>query len=191
MSTKQIFYLASSSPRRRDILKKMRIPFQVVRTLYHEKKIPNAPPEKLVMWHAASKARKAVIPRGVRFVIGADTVVVYKGEILGKPRNQKDAIRMLNMLSGDHHYVFTGMSIIDHQTHDILTGCAITKVHFKKLSDKAILDYFKKVNPLDKAGAYAIQEGPKIVRKIEGSYSNVVGFPVELFRKMMKDIKKS
>ncbi|MBI4971007.1 MAG: Maf family protein [Candidatus Omnitrophica bacterium] len=120
--------------------------------------------------------------------MGADTVVVFKEHILGKPKNKKDAVRMLTILSGRTHSVFTGVSILDRKHHSLITGYARTDVFFKKLSAKAILDYIEKVHVLDKAGAYAIQEGPKIAANIKGSYSNVVGLPTELLRSMLKEI---
>ena len=185
---KFFIYLASQSPRRKEILSKMKIPFRVVKSDYVEKKIPDAGPEQTVMWHACQKARRAKVPAGARFVLGADTVVVYEEHILGKPKNLKEAAKMLSMLSGKEHFVLTGISIVDHEMHSIETGYSRTKVKFKKLTPKAIQDYMKKVHVLDKAGSYAIQEGPKIVSKIEGSHSNVVGLPMELLRTMLKEL---
>ncbi len=185
-----VIYLASQSPRRREILKEMRVPFRVVPSVYEEKIVSNMSPDQLAMWHAASKARYAQAPKQARFVLGADTIVVMDEHILGKPESMEHARRMLGLLSGKAHFVLTAISIFDHKTHSILTGCAVTKVFFKKLSGKDISNYLAKVNPLDKAGAYAIQEGPKIVKKIEGSYSNVVGLPKELLRELLKDLEK-
>ncbi len=183
----EIIYLASQSPRRKELLGKMKLSFCVVSSNYHEKKIPEAGAEQTAMWHACQKARNAKIPLGARLVLGADTLVVLEDQIMGKPKNLKEAERMLAQLSGKCHYVVTGVSLIDHATHVILTGYTRTAVYFKKLSSKAIKEYFKKVNPLDKAGGYAIQEGPKLVRKIEGSYTNVIGLPVELVKQLLKD----
>ncbi|MBI4398023.1 MAG: septum formation protein Maf [Candidatus Omnitrophica bacterium] len=184
-----ILYLASASLRRREILQEMNIPFRSAPSAYHERRIPGMPARQLVMWHAASKALHARLPRNARFVLGADTVALFGKKILGKPRNIKEAFRMLRMLSSRPHFVLTGIAILDCKRTLLLTRCAVTKIWMKPLSVKEIRDYFKQVNPLDKAGAFGIQEGPEIIKKIKGSYSNVMGLPKELMQAMMKELR--
>ncbi|MBI1870442.1 MAG: septum formation protein Maf [Chlamydiae bacterium] len=181
-------YLASQSPRRREILEKMKIPFQVVSSSYHEKIFKGIEPEELVLRHALGKARKAEVPKSAQWILGADTMVFCRGKALGKPRHLKEALKMMKALSGQRHEVWTGVVLWDRISDRLLTGCAQTYVWIKNLTEARILYYFNCVNPLDKAGAYAIQEGPKIVERINGSYSNVVGLPKELLNKMLRSI---
>lgn len=182
-----MIYLASRSPRRQEILAKMKIPFRVVPSRYREEHLPGVEPEKLVLWHACQKARGARVPRNGRFVLGADTLVFLGDRILGKPKDKKQARRMLVMLSGKAHKVITGVSLLDRKTHSIFTGFEKTKVYFRRLSARDIRDYLARVKTLDKAGAYAIQEGHEIIRRIEGSWSNVVGLPIKLVKQMLKE----
>lgn len=122
-------------------------------------------------------------------VIGADTVVFHDGEILGKPGGAGKATMMLRKLSGKHHKVYTGVTIINSDTGDELTRHEETTVWFKELDDEAVEAYVATGEPLDKAGAYGIQgKGGALVDRIEGSYSNVVGLPLELVREMLDKI---
>jgi septum formation protein len=185
---KTMIYLASQSPRRKEILRKLGIPFRVAESSYREKKIPGAPPEELVLKHALGKAVQARVLNKKRWVLGADTIVYCERKILGKPKSMKDAFRMIQMLSGKSHEVYTGIVLLQASSGKIYSGLAVTKVFFKKLKAENIHEYFQTMNPLDKAGAYAIQEGMVIVKKIEGSYTNVVGLPAELLTLMLKNI---
>jgi len=194
MPTQKIFlYLASQSARRKEILGKMKIPFCVVPSSYIERMVRTLKvrkPQSLVMDHAKGKITKARLPAKARYVLGADTIVWYRKRILGKPKTWREAVEMITLLSGHSHYVFTGMAMVDRKRKKVLTGYSKTKVFFKQLSERDVLTYVKKIDPFDKAGGYAIQKGPKIVKKIVGSYSNVVGLPVELVKKMLKQIRK-
>lgn len=183
-----MIYLASQSPRRKEIMRELGISFRVVASSYHEKRIPGISPEELVLRHAWGKAVQARIPNKKRWVLGADTIVSCKDTVLGKPKSMKDAFRMIQMLSGKSHEVYTGMVLFQPSSGKICTGVAVTKVYFKKLKTQDICKYFQTMNPLDKAGAYAIQEGAAIVEKIEGSYTNVVGLPTELLKLILKNI---
>jgi septum formation protein len=185
---KNMIYLASQSPRRKEILRKLGIPFRVAASSYHEKRIPGASPEELVLKHALGKAVQARVPNKKRWILGADTIVYCKRKILGKPKSMKDAFKMIQMLSGKGHEVYTGMVLLQPSSGEIYSGLAVTKVFFKKLKAQNIREYFQTMNPLDKAGAYAIQEGAAVVKKIEGSYTNVVGLPAELLQHMLKNI---
>ena len=126
-----------------------------------------------------------------KIVIGSDTVVAYKGIVLGKPKDEADAFRMLKMLSGKKHAVYTGVCFMKVQDGKTVayTKADKTLVYFNELSDEWIWAYIKGGSPMDKAGAYGIQDGG-LVKKIKGSYSNVVGFPLELVAKMIKKTEK-
>ena len=182
-----MIYLASQSPRRSEILKNLRIPFRVVRSAYTEKNSRKINPEILVLEHAWGKVSHAHVPKKARFVLGSDTIVYCQDQILGKPRSLSEAKRMLKMLSGREHRVFTGIVLGDLKTDSYGCGVAETQVYMDVLSEGRIQEYFSEVSPWDKAGSYAIQEGPRIVKRIRGSYTNVVGFPVELLKLLLED----
>ena len=181
-----LLYLASASPRRREILTKMKVAFRVVKSRYEEKHHTHLSPRELVLQHAAGKAKEAIVPSAAQFILGADTLVYCSRKILGKPKTEKEAVRMLSLLSGKAHHVYTGVVLWDRKAGKMKTMVSKTKVHVKKLSEEEILAYIPKVNSLDKAGAYAIQMRPKIVTKIQGSYSNVIGLPEEAVRRLLK-----
>lgn len=179
-----VIYLASQSPRRKEILKKMGIPFRVVKSSYEEK-YKKCSPSKLVMDHAVGKAHGVQLALKQGFVLGSDTIVYCRGKVLGKPKTIADAVKMLGFISGRPHFVYTGVALKNLESGKTVKGFEKTKVFIKKLSRTEILEYIPKVNSLDKAGAYAIQIKPFIVEKIEGSYSNVVGLPEQLVRKLI------
>lgn len=183
-------YLASQSARRQQILTDLRIPFKVVSSAYHEYPCPKKSPRILSVEHAVGKVRKAVLPATARWVLGGDTIVWFKGHGLGKPKTRQEALRVLKRLSGKRHAVYTGLALWDRVTDEILTGCAKTEVWMKPFSVEQIENYVDTIHPYDKAGAYAIQASPKIVRKIQGSYSNVVGLPKELLRSLIRKITR-
>ena len=185
-----VLYLASQSSRRQEILDSMRIPFKVVPSHYRERWSRKKSPQELSVRHALGKVRKAVLPARARFVLGGDTIVWHDGHGLGKPKHRAEALRTLRRLAGKKHEVVTGLVLWDRKTGRILSGCSKTDVWMKAFGEDALADYIQKVHPYDKAGAYAIQGRPKIVRKIRGSYSNVVGLPRELLRKMLNQIFK-
>lgn len=168
----------------------MRVSFRVIPSFYHEQRETNIHPEKLAIQHAVGKVRRAKIPKRARFVLGADTIVVYRKKILGKPLSSKEAIQMLRMLSGRWHKVITGLALLDCQTGETKTAYAVTDVQMNKLSLKQIEHYLNAIDPFDKAGSYAIQEGPRIVRRIQGSYSNVIGLPKSLLRQMLRSMRE-
>ena len=185
-----ILYLASQSSRRQELLKELKVPFKVVPSAYRERWCRKTAPEVLCVRHATGKARRAVLPRAARFVLGGDTIVWHRGRGLGKPRNRAEALRMLNGLAGKKHAVYTGLAIWDRKTGHVLTGCAKTDVWMKPVGKAWLQKYADTIHLFDKAGAYAIQAPMKIVRKIQGSYSNVVGLPKELLRKMLKEMSQ-
>lgn len=184
-----VIYLASQSPRRKEILRKMKVSFRVVKSSYEEK-AKKCSPSKLVMDHAEGKAGGAQVASRQGCVLGSDTIVYCRGKILGKPKTVSAAVKMLGFISGRTHFVYTGVALKDLASGKTVKGFEKTKVFIKKLSREEILKYIPKVNSLDKAGAYAIQMKPSIVKKIEGSYSNVVGLPEKLVKKLLVCIKR-
>jgi septum formation protein len=171
--------LASASPRRIELLDSAGISFKTVPGDIDEICLPDETPERHVLRLAREKAMNVAGKSDGRFFIGADTIVLCKGEIMGKPMDSDDAERMLLKLSGNSHEVITGFNIYDKQK-DISIGDAVnTVVFFKTLCMEEIRAYIATGCPFDKAGAYAIQGGAAyMIRKIEGSYTNVVGLPL-------------
>ena len=145
--------------------------------------LAGAAPQVLAMQNAQRKARAIAGRHPDGLVVGADTIVVLNGAVFGKPRDMAEAESMLARLSGHRHDVFTGVCIIHHVMETELTFAERTGVWMRALSVAQIRDYFTKVNPLDKAGAYGAQEhGELIIERVEGSFSNVMGLPVERLR---------
>ncbi|HVM62805.1 MAG TPA: Maf family protein [Verrucomicrobiae bacterium] len=175
--------LASASPRREQLLREMGLHFHVVLPNDVEELTAGAAPDVLAIQNAQRKARAVAGRHPDAIVIGADTVVVLNGKIFGKPLDRDDAHRMLTELAGQRHEVITGVCLVHRSLDTELLFADTTRVWMRPLASAQIMEYLAKVNPLDKAGAYAIQEhGDGIVARIEGSYSNVVGLPVERLR---------
>lgn len=168
--------LASQSPRRRELMSLLRIPFTVRVADIDETMEPSMPPCDEVARVSRLKAR-AVAHNADDIVIAADTIVVCSGQVLGKPRDEADAYRMLTMLSGRDHQVMTGLTVLQGQKEVSCTE--VTDIHFRPLTEKEILAYIATGEPMDKAGAYGIQGGAALfAEKISGDYFNVVGLPV-------------
>ena len=187
-----MIYLASTSPRRKALLKKAGIPFRALRPAYEEDNRLKAPPSKLVQIHALRKAESCV--RLVRdgTLLAADTVVYLQGEIIGKPKNRKEARQILEKLQGTRHSVYTGVAILKVASGRVTKKFVFfekTVVRLKAFTNKGIEGYLKKVNPLDKAGAYAIQSPHSgIVQEVKGLFSNAVGLPIE---KILKKLRRT
>ena len=185
------FILASKSPRRKEILEKINLKFEIVPSNIDESVIEKqTPPKDYCIQLAVLKAQNVSNIYNKATVIGADTIVVINDNILNKPKNIRDAENMLNMLSNNEHQVITGVSIenknlnISHSFYDI------SSVSFYKLSNKEIKKYIDIYKPLDKSGSYGIQDGSAIfVKRIIGSYDNIMGFPVSKFYQFIKKIK--
>lgn len=174
--------LASSSPRRRELLESMGLDFEVVPSLAEEH--PEGGPEEAVRQLARQKARDVARRYPQDYVLGADTLVALQGVSLGKPRDLEDAARMLRMLSGRWHEVFTGVCLISPGGEQL--GAEVTRVRFDPLNEEDIRRYCASGEPLGKAGAYAIQGmAGMFIPEIQGCYSNVVGLPTALVRAMM------
>ena len=172
--------LASASPRRAELLRQLRPEFQIVPSDAEEIFDDQLTPRELCQLNAHRKARAVAKKIPDALVLGADTLVFLDGEILGKPRDLADAKRMLARLQGQTHQVVTGVSLIHLRGHRERLFAVSTAVTFRPLTAAQIDEYLSKMNPLDKAGAYAIQEhGDLIVSEVSGSFSNVVGLPVE------------
>jgi septum formation protein len=171
--------LASASPRRAELLASAGIIFTVVPGDINETPLPEEEPVAHVLRLAEGKAREVASRGGGRFFIGADTIVLCAGEIMGKPCDNADAGRMLRRLSGRTHQVITGFAVLDRMSGKSLSRAVSTDVTFKPLDDEEISAYVSTGCPLDKAGAHAIQGGAAyMVEKINGSYTNVVGLPL-------------
>lgn len=173
--------LASSSPRRRELLSTLGLGFDVIHPSSDETVLKNETPEDFALRVSAEKASSVSTTLGDGVVvIGADTIVVVDGEILGKPEDREEASSMLRKLSGKEHHVYTAFSIVRPKNEILHSEIVDTRVRVKTLAASEIEGYIKTGEPMDKAGAYGIQGiGSFMVRGIEGSYSNVVGLPVE------------
>jgi nucleoside triphosphate pyrophosphatase len=175
--------LASASPRRAELLRQLGFKFQVVPSPTEELTHEHLSPQELCQLNAHRKARALAKKMPDALVLAADTLVFLDREILGKPADYSEARRMFEHLQGQTHQVVTGVSLIHLRAYRERIFAASTDVRFRRLNAEQIQNYFSLVNPLDKAGAYAIQEhGELIVEEISGSFSNVVGLPVERLR---------
>jgi septum formation protein len=191
---KQPLVLASSSPRRKQLLELLNVPFNVVDSNVDETVEFGPSPAEIAKMLANRKAQSVANMIGPgHIVIGADTIVVLNHRVLGKPNDRNDAIEMLLALQGKVHEVFTGIAIIDDKNSKELRKEIVqvsrTLVHMRKLTLSQIENYVDSGEPMDKAGAYAIQGfGSVFVESIEGCYFNVVGLPVSLFVNMMEEL---
>jgi len=177
--------LASSSPRRAELLRNAAIPFTVCAVDVTEARRPQEWPEDYVRRVAEEKAKAALTRHPDKFVLGADTVVIVDGQVLGKPTDAKDASRMLRLLSAGSHLVTTGVCLLGPNVED--TRAETTTVSFSPLSEQQIADYVATGEPMDKAGAYAIQGiASRWVTHLDGCYFNVMGLPVPLVYRMLQ-----
>jgi septum formation protein len=179
--------LASASPRRADLLKLLKIKFRILPGEADEVAHEHLSPLEICQLNAHRKARVVAKKIPDALVLAADTLVFLDGEILGKPRNLADARWMLAKLQGRMHQVVTGVCLMHLRAHRERIFAVSTDVLFHPLNDRQIRDYLGKINPLDMAGAYAIQDsGELIISEVSGSYSNVVGLPVERLREELE-----
>ena len=181
--------LASNSPRRRELLAQIGLAFTVAPADVDERLRPGEVPTDYAERLAREKARAAAERAGEGIVIAADTIVVVGGIVLGKPTDAEDARRMLKELSGREHEVVTALAVLNAATGRTSVRTSITRVWFRALTEREISAYVATREPLDKAGAYGIQErGALLVERIEGCYSNVVGLPLSLLGEMLRDV---
>jgi septum formation protein len=172
-------YLASASPRRRELLNQIGINPRIVAVTVDETPRPSETPELYVLRLALEKARagrEVIAAAGTRPVLGADTAVVIGGEILGKPKDREAGIAMLQCLSGATHHVYTGVAVVDDREATRLSVSAVT---FRRMTLEECAGYWQTGEPADKAGSYAIQgRGAAFISRLEGSYSGVMGLPL-------------
>ena len=175
--------LASASPRRAELLKLLPVKFRVLPGHADEVAHEHLTPLEVCQLNAHRKARAVAKQIPDALILAADTLVFLDNEILGKPRNLAEARRMLARLQGRHHQVVTGVCLMHLRRHRERIFAVSTDVLFHPLTARQIRDYLAAIQPLDKAGAYAVQDsGEKIISEISGSFSNVVGLPVERLR---------
>ena len=182
-------YLASRSPRRRKLLKQLGIKFKSLSVNLDEKINGGEKPVHLVKRLSIEKLALARKKIKSGLIITADTIVVLNNKIIGKPTNKKEAVQYLKLLSGKQHIVFTGFAVMNIPANKIIVDYEKTEVKFRKLDDDEINDYVHSGSPLDKAGAYGIQDdfGAVFVEKINGCYYNVVGLPLtKLYQALRK-----
>ena len=180
--------LASKSPRRKAILKGLNIDFKVVDHKYDEKINPNNDPAKFCKNSAKGKAISISDKFPNYHVIGVDTIVYFKDKILGKPKNKLEAISYLKLLSNSIHEVYTGVSVINKKNNIDKSFFDRTIVYFNNINIDDISFYVNNYKPFDKAGAYGIQDWSSVfVKKINGCFYNVVGFPLPKFYKLFGD----
>jgi septum formation protein len=190
MTTPRPLVLASASPRRRELLALLDRPFEVVAVDVDETPRPGEAAEELVVRLAADKARAGAAAAPGALAVGADTVVVVDGEVLGKPADPADAARMLRRLSGRTHLVVTGTAVADGG--DVGSIVTTTEVTFAALAEADVERYVATGEPLDKAGAYGIQGlGGAFVTELRGSYHNVVGLPVAQLASLLSAVERA
>ena len=171
--------LASASPRRKEILETTGLKFDICVSDYEEDLSMKKEPRSLARFLSRKKAEEVAHKYKNAIIIAADTFIVFKDKLLGKPHTAKDATKMLTMLNGKAHSVITGFTVLDTGTNKTVSRSVETRVYFKKLTPKEIKAYVSTKEPLDKAGEYAIQGlGAVLIEKIEGDLLNVVGLPL-------------
>ena len=182
----KMLILASESPRRRTLLKEVVADFRVVAPCVEELE-GGADLEALPEKNALLKAGAVADLEKDVFVLGADTAVFAAGEMLGKPANEEEAFRMLSMLSGREHKVISGVALLCRNRNVCCSWSVVSKVYFKELSPEEIRRYMERVNVLDKAGAYAIQEHPELLgARWEGELENIIGLPLAELARVLR-----
>ncbi len=185
---KKKIILASASPRRKRMFEDLKLDFEIVVSNYEE----NISDEKFDLTLVEKTAYNKALEVAQRIeekavIISADTVVVFGGKILGKPKDEENAREMLKMLSGQTHMVVTSVAVIDKYEQKTLIDSEKTMVTFDELSNQEIDDYISTREPMDKAGAYGIQGlGCAFIKKVDGCYNNVVGLPAYMLARMLK-----
>jgi septum formation protein len=192
LENKPVLILASSSPRRQELLREAGIAFEVHAADINENQVPGELPLEYARRLSREKAQAVAAIYPQRYVLGADTIVVIssevlgEAEVLGKPKNPADAVRMLRLLSGRSHEVTTAVSLVMPEERIDTRSCT-TQVAFRKLTEDEIQQYVSGGEPMDKAGAYAIQGGASLwIDRMEGERSNVVGLPLSVVTEMLR-----
>jgi septum formation protein len=191
INLQQEFYLASQSPRRKKLLQQIGIKPNVLKLEFDEELIEKESPLKTVRRLSVHKmdTAKKVVNNGI--ILTADTIVVLKNTIIGKPRDENDAFRILNLLSGKTHFVYTGFVLYNSSSKLEIFDYEKTAVTFRIINANEITEYIQSGSPMDKAGAYGIQDdyGAVFVKKISGCYYNVVGLPLAKVFDTLQKIK--
>lgn len=181
-------YLASNSPRRKQLLEQIGLKFEICSSDYEENMTLDLKPIELAKHLSIGKAKSAVKNIQSGLIISADTFISFDNKVLGKPIDEKDAKNTLESISGKIVEVITGFTAINTETKKQISKAVVTKVFIKKLSDKEIDNYIKTREPMDKAGAFGIQGvGSLLVEKIEGDYNNIVGLPLFALAEVLKE----
>ena len=184
--------LASKSPRRAEILRMIGIDFKVIPSNIKEKIDDRITKNKIAEFLSQKKAETISVKYPNDIIIGADTIVISKGEIFGKPKDEEESKQMLKMLSGNSHEVITGVTLINESKGVIKTFSEVTEVFVRKIPKNQIEYYIKNFNTLDKAGSYGIQEWFSIwIEKINGCYYNVMGLPASKFYLNLQEFKNT
>lgn len=186
---RQKYILASKSQRRKQLLKQIGLNFTSVESKVTELEEKDHNPINLIKYNSLNKSRTVAFNYSNGIVIGADTIVVLDKQIINKPKDSKDAVKILKNLSNRKHFVYTGINIIDTKTGNEIFDYEKTIVYFRKLHDDEINFYVKNHKPLDKAGAYGIQDdfGCLFIEKITGDYYNIMGLPLaKLYGNLLK-----
>lgn len=179
--------LASASPRRKEILQNTNVKFKIMSSSIEELTLDSESPSQMVMRLAFEKGMDIALRQKSELVISADTIVVLDGIILGKPKDDIEARKMITSLSGRTHQVITGISLINLDNNKKVIDYVVSNVKFKNLSEQDINDYISTKESLDKAGAYGIQGyGALLVDEIYGDYFNIVGLPISRLSDLLK-----
>jgi septum formation protein len=180
--------LASTSPKRKELLEKAGLIFDVVSCNYEEDMTLDLIPSELAKFLSRGKAESVAKDFEDAIIISADTFVSFQNKVIGKPHTEENARITLRTLSGNTHSVFTGFTIIDTKENKIISKAFETKVTFKELSDEIIHNYIKTGNPLKYAGSYTLGDiMDKFIEKIEGDHSNIIGLPVDDVMETLKE----
>ena len=189
MSQNETVILGSGSPRRRDLRTDAGYHFSIELAAAEELHESDMDVRELTRLNAKLKAEEVAVRFPNSIILGADTLVTIDGRALGKPTSIEGALEMIRTLNGRTHQVMTGVCLMRKEPSIIIQHCEVTDVSFKSLSEEELKNYHNLINPMDKAGAYAAQEhGEVIIEKTDGSWSNVVGLPMEAVKTMLKDL---
>ncbi|MBF0327922.1 MAG: septum formation inhibitor Maf [Nitrospirae bacterium] len=188
MTVSRKIVLASSSPRRKSLLNLIGLDFETDKSEFEEDIRAELSPYKLAQFLSKEKALSVAYKHKNSIIIAADTFIEFKGKILGKPHTAQTAEKMLRLLSGNKHKVITGFTVLDTKNNRLVSKSVATMVSFRKLAPKQIKAYIRSKEPLDKAGAYAIQGlGALLIEKISGDYYNVVGLPIAKLAEVLQE----
>lgn len=181
--------LASTSPRRKELMEQIGLPFSVISSPYEEDMTLDMPPEELAAYLSLGKAEAVLEDHPNSIIIAADTIVVLGDAVLGKPHTDDVALKMLRDLSGTPHRVITGLTVANTSTNQIITKPVSTEVIFRDLTNEEIEHYVASGEPLDKAGAYGVQGlGATMIKEIRGDYYSVVGLPISTLIEALREV---